>query len=295
MFDKNFIRGTMEITTVIGCKNNCSYCPQKLLINSYLKKSDKISFSLEDFKKCLSKIPKRIRIDFSGMAEPFLNPNCTEFILHSYSEGFAFCLFTTLIGLGKEDYSKIRDLPFEYFCIHLPDNDNKTKIVVDEKYLEVLDFIIKNPPKNFSLAYYGNIHNKIIPLIKKGGVVPMKMKIFDRGGNLEEGIKETRRKSGQIYCKGSKYLNHNILFPSGDVTLCCADYGMRHVLGNLLEKDYPSLFRDKEYLRIKKCMKRGGKGTLCYTCEGGVEIYSFLNLRLVTVDLLRNLKRKIIK
>jgi len=31
--------GVMEITTVIGCKVNCRYCPQSTLINNYVHRS----------------------------------------------------------------------------------------------------------------------------------------------------------------------------------------------------------------------------------------------------------------
>jgi hypothetical protein len=293
MTKNEFFQGTIEITTVVGCKNNCSYCPQKLFINSYLKKSKKLSFSFEDFKICLSKIPKDVRIDFSGLAEPFLNPNCAEFILYAFKEGFSVSLFTTLIGLKEKDYLKIKDLPFIYFYVHLPDNENRTGIKVDKKYLDVLNLLIKNAPKNLCFIYYGSIYDKIVPILKESPFTPIRMKIFDRAGNLNEGIKELRNKKGKIYCKGSKYLNHNVLFPSGDVTLCCADYGMKHILGNLLKEKYSSLFKSKEYLKVKESLKKGGIGTICHSCEGGVEVYSIRNLNLKTRSLVRKIRKRI--
>lgn len=77
------IIGAMEITTRVGCKNMCVYCPQDKFIKAYKKRSDVVQMSLDTFKTCLDKIPHNIHIHFSGMAEPWLNPNCTDMILYT--------------------------------------------------------------------------------------------------------------------------------------------------------------------------------------------------------------------
>ena len=77
---------TLEITTQIGCKNNCNYCPQETLVKAYKARSDVFEMSFDIFKKCLDKIPKTVRIDFSGMAEPWLNADCTKMVLYPLTE-----------------------------------------------------------------------------------------------------------------------------------------------------------------------------------------------------------------
>ena len=85
----------MEITTVIGCRVQCTFCPQTLLMDKYEEKNitDKITWgkpvimSFDTFKTCLDKLPKNVETDFSGYAEPWLNPECTKMIL--------FALFIT--------------------------------------------------------------------------------------------------------------------------------------------------------------------------------------------------------
>ena len=43
-------------------------------------------------------------------------------------------------------------------------------------------------------------------------------------------------------------VNHTATtLPNGDVLLCCVDYAMKHVLGNLREQDYASLFEGEQY------------------------------------------------
>ena len=33
-------------------------------------------------------------------------------------------------------------------------------------------------------------------------------------------------------------LYHNVVLPNGDVSLCCMDYGLEHIIGNLLDQEY---------------------------------------------------------
>jgi sulfatase maturation enzyme AslB (radical SAM superfamily) len=284
----DFLQKIMEITTVIGCKNNCSYCPQKLLIENYSKISNKKIFSLEDYKICLSKIPKDVRIDFGGMAEPFLNPFCIDMILHTFSQGYNTTLFTTLIGLTKENYIKLKDLPFQDFAVHLPDNDNKTKILVDGKYLDLLQFILENKPQNLRFAYFNNIEINVFTIIKEYKPKTIKLNIISRGGNLKD-IYNYKERKGIYYCRNSKFLQKNILLPSGDVILCQSDYGLKHILGNLLTGDYDSLF-NYEYKDIIKYFKDSGKGSLCETCEFCIKKYSIQNFKIKIINLLKRIK-----
>ena len=62
---------SIEITTKIGCPVQCKYCPQDKLIANY--KSDKTMMDFKDFRRWIDKVPTHVRVDFSGMCEPFLN------------------------------------------------------------------------------------------------------------------------------------------------------------------------------------------------------------------------------
>jgi hypothetical protein len=59
----------LEITTMVGCPLKCTYCPQDQLRGTYGQNEKYLP--LENFKLILSKVPYYVRIDFSGMAEPF--------------------------------------------------------------------------------------------------------------------------------------------------------------------------------------------------------------------------------
>ena len=85
---------TLEITTMIGCPLMCTYCPQDTLRTAY--GSDVKYMSLEDFKTIIDKVPKHVRLDFSGQAEPWVNPACTDMFEYAVKSGFRTAIFTTL-------------------------------------------------------------------------------------------------------------------------------------------------------------------------------------------------------
>jgi adenine C2-methylase RlmN of 23S rRNA A2503 and tRNA A37 len=93
----------LEITTKIGCRVDCNYCPQQRLIGSYRKRSDIFNMSVDSFKKCLDTVPPEVNIHFSGMCEPWLNPECTHMLLHANERGHKIKASTTLVGMNIED------------------------------------------------------------------------------------------------------------------------------------------------------------------------------------------------
>ncbi|MBR9701524.1 hypothetical protein GOV13_01240 [Candidatus Pacearchaeota archaeon] len=261
----------LEVTTRIGCKNMCSYCPQKTIIKKYSDSGGDFLMKFETFKKCLSKVPKNVQIDFSGMAEPWLNPDCSEMVLHTHKSGYNLSIFTTLVGMEKSDLKKIKDIPFQQFIVHLPDAEEKTKIKVDKKYLSVLEYLCENKVKNCEFHFFSTIEPQIISVLKnyRLKIKDISSNLVTRAGNLGSG-KLKKKKS--IFCSSApRNLNHNVLLPNGDVILCCMDYGLIHKFGNLLKQDYGSLFKSKEHLRIKEAMKKGGIGTICMNCEKAIE------------------------
>lgn len=65
-----------------------------------------------------------------------------------------------------------------------------------------------------------------------------------RAGNLSP---EKRREGDMSCCRGLVY-NKNVMLPNGDVLVCCQDWSMKYILGNLYNTNYNDLNRnwDKE-------------------------------------------------
>lgn len=282
-------RPVIEINTIIGCSNLCVYCPQSTLIKSYKTKlnHEKKDFannrilSFQTFKDCLEKVPRKVEIVFSGMAEPFLNPECTKMILHAHKKGHKISVYTTLVGLNIKNIKQIEKVPFTEFIVHLADNDpNNTKIPHDIAHRKKLVSLVKDfKIKNISFMCIGEIHpeieevlpNKYIrqdPIISRGDNVERDKLLAISDYKSEKYTKSSFRRKGKLKC--FKLINGGqqvTLFPTGDVGLCCMDYGMMHILGNLLKINYLDLFRSAEWKKVLKGLEDETINILCRTCE----------------------------
>ena len=139
---------TLEINTNIGCKLACTFCPQDKIVKNYKDKDNK-NLSFDKFEYYLSKIPKHVRIDFSGMTEPFLNPETNEFINYSYKKEYLVSIYTTLVGLKPNKAKKLLDRwgnKISKSCpwvIHLPDSTNNMRgWKKTDEYMETLNCFI---------------------------------------------------------------------------------------------------------------------------------------------------------
>jgi hypothetical protein len=253
---------SMEITTRIGCSNMCSYCPQDKLINAYKSVSSILEMDLTTFKKCVDKIPADINIHFSGFSEPWLNPHCTEMVVYSHKKGHKIQIFTTLVGMTLKDIEIIKKIPFELFIVHLPDSDGKTSIEVNDNYMEIITRATECLP-NALYIYYDNIPTELEPLLKT--VRKAKWILASRARNIKIKGQEINIIPGQIRC--TRALCQNVLLPNGDVILCCNDYGMKHVLGNLMKSNYDSLFSGEVYKKVTEGLLDDSIDILCRYCE----------------------------
>lgn len=257
----------MEITTVIGCKVRCVYCPQDKLIQAYTKRSNITKMTFDTFKHCLDKIPLSVHIHFSGMSEPWLNPKCTEMLLYAHNQGYEIAVYTTAVGMTISDVEKIKAIPFRPFSVHLPDKEMYSKIEITDSYLETIGSISRSAVQNLEYMTMGTLPSEVRRLLKKR---ISKTSMLSRAGNVEGKIDvpTPSKLKGPIRCRSSgDLLNRNVLLPNGEVLLCCMDYGMQHILGNLISSDYFSLFESEEFQRLKKGLEDDSFDILCRSCE----------------------------
>ena len=247
--------GRLEITTHVGCPINCVDCPQALLRSKYSGKRD---LDFEDYKKVIDKIPSNIRVDFSGMCEPFVNKSCADMILYAHNHGNPLALYTTLQGATKEDYEKLKNIPFDVVTIHIPDKDNRSTFKITDEYLDVLRRWTCN---NYSC--HGTIDERVYPSLHPGTHLITYM--HDRAGNVEGRPHIHLDTEKDIVCVNCMYdLNHNVLLPDGTVLVCCMDYGMSVVLGNLFEQSYEEILNSPAARDLRNKMHRGD--CLCRRC-----------------------------
>lgn len=253
----------MEITTRIGCRVSCSYCPQDNLLRAYKERSSVYEMSFDLFKACLDKIPLEVDIIFAGMSEPMLNQECRRMISYANKKGYKITLDTTMLGMKLEDIDFFESIPFKFFSVHLPSKEGYEKIAIDKDYLKLLDKISHSKIKVFFKFHGKNIH----PEIRQNLTVYIDWAYTtSRARNIKMDKKAfTNRLKGVIGCK--RNLHWNVLLPNGDVVLCSSDYSLRHILGNLLTSDYNSLFTSKEFLAVKNGLRDSSQEILCRYCD----------------------------
>lgn len=66
-------------------------------------------------------------------------------------------------------------------------------------------------------------------------------------------------------------MRQNVLLPSGEVVLCCNDYGLKYKLGNLLIDSYKNLFKSENYKKVIK-KQTSGEDVICRYCIEGIKI-----------------------
>jgi hypothetical protein len=179
-------------------------------------------------------------------------------------------VFTTLSGMKEEEVEQLESIQFKTFWVHLPSSNNEENIQVNDSYLAVLNRLIKS---KMTVSYHihgSNINSKIrLPpeiIIHKEG-------ICDQAGSMgsTEGDRQILRFKNQGTLSCIRELRQNILLANGEVVLCCMDYGLKHILGNLLTSDFKSLYLSEEYKRIEKGLIDDTSDIICRYCNCALE------------------------
>jgi hypothetical protein len=266
----------IEITTTIGCVNNCAICPQALFVQRYYNLGGKQAprfLSYRDFLTILSKIPKKTKLIFSGFSEPFQNPECTDMILAAYKKGFSVHIYTTLYGLSLQNLNRIlKNMPKgklkPQLYIHIPSVENIEYIPTTPEYFKTLNGLLASGFHPLNFHYHGSSPRKDIQkLIEDAGYTVDFWQPQARAGNVKHKIiSEVPKKYGMIYCDQIRRRGH-IVLPDGTTVLCCMDFGMKHVLGNLLKSSYKSLHTGKEWKNILHGLNDDRTNILCRYCN----------------------------
>lgn len=250
----------LEITTYIGCKVLCKYCPQGKLIKAY--KSNKKLMTFDDFKKILENVDsKKTRLIFAGFSEIFLNKYAVDMLIYAYKKGFETDVYTTTVGLTKNKIMKLakENVKLRFVAFH----------VFDSKVNPINDSFYKKAD-----LFKNNITVKAVKLIKVTDV-------FSRAGTLFK-VNKSKEK---IFCLRN-FVYQNVVLPNGDLVLCCHDYLLRHKLGNLFLQHYSGKDIAKKREEILNLMQDKNSEIACRYCDNGKNIkYK----KQQTFDLNRNL------
>ncbi|WP_375785000.1 SPASM domain-containing protein [Bradyrhizobium sp. Pha-3] len=257
----------LEITTTTGCIVRCSYCPQDKFAERQRPVSQAKHLGLQDFKRCLARVPAAIDIGFAGYSEPWLHPECTAMVEYAYARGHGIRIFTTLVGMNGSDVRRLQMLQFKSFVVHvLDDGTFMNSRLVGKTYLNVMRRLVEANIPSIRYIVLGKMHPDLADIVPAKALKRLRP-LSGRRGRIDPNIIKPRRPvTGTLTCIG-KQQYRNVLLPNGDVTLCCMDFERRHVLGNLLRDQYEDLFEGRMFSEIVNRMDGIEGFLLCRTCE----------------------------
>ncbi len=174
--------------------------------------------SFDTFKQILSVVPTSVSLNFAGFCEPFINPDFARMAEYAYYNGYRLQVSTTLYGAKASDVEKLINLEYEVFCIHLRDGKH-VKFPLTTEYQRNVFRIVEGIP------------NVVITVMNE---------LFETNNreNVTRGILPQRKNVG--FCQKLETPQFVVL-PNGDAALCCMDFGLKHLVGNLLDEDYTTI------------------------------------------------------
>jgi len=278
---------TLEVTPLVGCSNMCSYCPQDKLIEAFAQdfQADKRVMSLNDFRKYIKTLPKSVDLNFTGYVEPFLNKESHLMIQHAILKGHSVLVNTTLMGLDLATIDFLRRIPYDRgFNIHLPSGSFNEMIgaqkpaktftsnagvqlnYISDSYRELVDYLIEHPVSKQSFHCHGSIHPHLEYVLDK---VKVNVRgLNSRAANLTPDSKAKVPPEFNIRGKCSRITQNNIL-PNGSLSLCCQDYGLEEIVGDLSRSSWAEIIESPSY---KKLISDGAN--LCDYCWDGDDLLS---------------------
>jgi len=280
---KHFEGPVMELTTMIGCPLMCTFCPQENLRDSY-GDSEKY-LQPRDLVTVLSKLPKDTRIDFSGMSEPWANPHCTEMLETVLFMGFNIAIYSTLYGMTDPERVRkvLEDHPnqVDVIMLHLPDaNGNMKGWKNSEEWLNAAAVMshtnVSCGVGAMTMDSSGLVHPELQSMIGK---------LPGWQGHTRADSLNTEQVAGQVLsltpmntfsltCRSTPFYDRNVLLPNGDVVLCCMDYNLKHIIGNLLTQTYEEIFKGKPLLDLIEINEepKFSKCSICKSCENVTQV-----------------------
>ena len=268
----------MELTTMIGCPLMCTFCPQDNLRTQYGTSTKYMT--QRDLTTMLVKLPRNTRIDFSGMSEPWANPECTSMLEEVLYMGFKVAIYTTLYGMtDPERVRKVLEAhpdQVEVLMLHLPDANGNMKGWKNSEEWQRAAAIISHTKVPCGIGAMtmdknGVVHPDLQHMVGQlagwvGHTRADSLNLEQIGGQI---INITPHNEFSLTCRSTPFYDRNVLLPNGDVVLCCMDYNLTHVLGNLLTQTYDEIMQGQPLLDLIALNEAPefNKCSICKSCE----------------------------
>lgn len=251
----------IEVSAIANCPMRCDYCAQDKLQEAYKGPKE---ITLELFEKCLDNLIPGDAVYFAGFVESCIHPQFMELLRMTLARGHRCRIYTTGRGLNVQQAREIAHMDLEKIVLHLPDAGGHLR--ANPLTVPVLDILATH--RNASCMTMDNEpHDEVAHLWARleRGYGAMQ----NRAGNTELVQLQTHSHKGPIKCGVAPTLDHPVLLPSGEISLCCMDYSLKHIVGNLAETPLVDILRGPAIQKIQQLQQNGGD-VLCRQCSCAV-------------------------
>jgi hypothetical protein len=174
-------------------------------------------------------------------------------------------------------------MSFLSFTVHIPDEQGNAKFLITDEYKEVLSYALHNCAVT-GLSCHGAVHHAVRE-IACGSGLPCRTAMHDRAGYIVDAqAKPSPKVGGRLICAYDYDYDPSMVNdfqrlspvapsvrPDGRVVPCCMDFGMKHVLGNLLEQSWDEIRRNEAFINFMRGFDEEGD-TLCRSCSSAVSV-----------------------
>jgi hypothetical protein len=306
----------LEISATRSCSVRCEYCPQDQLIRAgSIVGSSRLDYEVfTKCINNLNGVIKNIH--WTGYAEPCLLNNFPEMVLYAQRKGFNQMVSTTLVGQQHcIDFLATTDA-VATIVLHLPDAKGLMEhgaLKVDGNYVDRLQAFLEGRLQHrdrcgcsVTAVTFGEDFNPLIaPILadpryesvllsstvssqihsRAGAIrhfsglsIGMISRSFSSGRKNAKSFKDSLLKSIPLPFFKCSYMKFRqpVLLPDGQLNLCCMDYGLRGILGNLSIHSLKTIYSDWNKRNINVFAK--GKLSPCIECEyyRNISLYDFL-------------------
>lgn len=264
---------SLEISLHAGCSVRCNFCPQDLYQDKYFSSNNAPrNMSISNFDMALNNLKGSPveKLVFAGYSENFLNPNAIQLIQNAIIEGFRVSLITTTIGLEIKDIDTISKLPIERVTISVkPNINNKAKSQRDNLWNSI-DYAFKKLNAQAIIVaetkYRESQEMKELISYCNTNNIDFRFDWHDRAGNLtNKPLIFNKNISSPYYC--TRPLT-SVLQPNGEVSLCCMDWSLNHIVGNLFSNNYNNILKDNRINTLLNNLHSGQiDSQICMNCH----------------------------
>ena len=89
-------------------------------------------------------------------------------LLYAAEKNHPIAVYTTLVGMKKSDFERIKHIDFTTFALHLPDEFGNSTIPVDQEYLKLFEYVFKyfyEKKNHVETSCHGTVHPEIARIL----------------------------------------------------------------------------------------------------------------------------------